>query len=107
MNIPQTSLKEARKLLTRLPFTRSTLGVLNHVLATAGPEGVSLAVSDCDHWLETRVTDAPAPPERLLIPADALAAAVKADRGSDVGFTSRRGELTVTILRHGMPATTT
>ena len=53
--IPITAIVAARKLLTRLKFERFTLPVLTHVLATIDNAGLTLAVTDLDHWLETRV----------------------------------------------------
>jgi hypothetical protein len=86
IKIPVSALKAARKLLTRLPFTRCSLPVLGHVLARTDAEGITLAVTDLDSWLETRIT-LPTPttgPAAFLIPSAALAAAVKADKGSEV-----------------------
>ena len=53
LTIPINSLTAARKLLTRLRFERFTLPVLTHVLATIDNAGLTLAVTDLDHWLET------------------------------------------------------
>ena len=78
----------ARKLLTRLRFERFTLPVLTHVLATIDAAGLSLAVTDLDHWLETRVTAiiGPSPLGRFLIPAEALKVAARGDKGSSAHF---------------------
>jgi len=82
--IPINSLKAARKLLTRIPFARLKLPALTHVLATIDAAGLSLAVTDLDHWLEIRLpaTLPSHAPASFLIPAEALAAAARADRGS-------------------------
>ena len=82
--IPINSLKVARKLLTRIPFARLKLPALTHVLATIDAAGLSLAVTDLDHWLEIRVpaTLPSHAPASFLIPAEALAAAARGDRGS-------------------------
>jgi len=92
INIPAASLKEASKLLNRVRFTRATLSALSHVLATTDQTGVTLAVTDLDCWLETRIpTAGPCEgPETFLIPADALAAALKADKDGTVSF-ARKG----------------
>ena len=90
ITIPVSAIKAARKLLTRIHFERLKLPVLTHVLATIDAAGLTLAVSDLDHWLETRLpaTINPFPPDstRFLIPAAALAAAARGDQGSTVQF---------------------
>jgi len=92
ITIPVSAIKAARKLLTRIHFERLKLPVLTHVLATIDAAGLTLAVSDLDHWLETRLpaTINPFPPDstRFLIPAAALAAAARGDNGSSVQFES-------------------
>ena len=54
------------------------------MLATIDKAGLTLAVTDLDHWLETRVTASidPFTPGRFLIPAEALKAAARGDKGS-------------------------
>jgi DNA polymerase III sliding clamp (beta) subunit (PCNA family) len=99
--IPVSAIQAARKLLTRLHFERLKLPVLTHVLATIDAAGLTLAVSDLDHWLETRIpaTINPTQPTqptkpvktdhgtaRFLIPAAALAAAARGDKGGSVQF---------------------
>ena len=59
--IPVSAIQAARKLLTRIHFERLKLPVLNHVLVTIDAAGLTLAVTDLDHWLETRLTE-PLPP---------------------------------------------
>ncbi len=88
ITIPVSAIKAARKLLTRIHFERLKLPVLTHVLATIDAAGLTLAVSDLDHWLETRLPATINPPEstRFLIPAAALAAAARGDNGSSVQF---------------------
>ena len=88
LTIPIFHISAARKLLTRLRFERFTLPVLTHVLATIDAAGLSLAVTDLDHWLETRVPAIiePFTPGRFLIPADALKAAAWGDKGSAAHF---------------------
>jgi len=75
-------------LLTRIRFERLKLPVLTHVLATINAAGLSLAVTDLDHWLETRVsaTIDPFTPQRFLIPAQALKAAKQGDKKSSAHF---------------------
>ena len=88
LTIPIFHITAARKLLTRLRFERFTLPVLTHVLATIDAAGLTLAVTDLDHWLETRVTAilGPLASGRFLIPADALKAAARGDKGSSAHF---------------------
>jgi DNA polymerase III sliding clamp (beta) subunit (PCNA family) len=88
LTIPVRHLTAARKLLTRLRFERLTLPIINHVLATIDPAGLSLAVTDLDHWLETRIpaTINPFAYARFLIPAEALKVATRGDKGSDAHF---------------------
>ena len=90
ITIPVSAIKAARKLLTRIHFERLKLPVLTHVLATIDAAGLTLAVTDLDHWLETRLpaTIDHTPPDitRFLIPAAALAAAARGDQGSSVQF---------------------
>jgi DNA polymerase-3 subunit beta len=88
LTIPINAISAARKLLTRLRFERFTLPVLTHVLATIDVAGLSLAVTDLDHWLETRVTAiiGPSPLGRFLIPAEALKVAARGDKGSSAHF---------------------
>ena len=88
ITIPVFHISAARKLLTRLHFERFTLPVLTHVLATIDTAGLTLAVTDLDHWLETRIpaTIEPFTPRRFLIPAAALKAAARGDKGSAAHF---------------------
>jgi len=88
ITIPVSAIKAARKLLTRIHFERLKLPVLTHVLATIDAAGLTLAVTDLDHWLETRLPATINPPDgtRFLIPAAALAAAARGDQGSTVQF---------------------
>jgi DNA polymerase-3 subunit beta len=88
ITIPVFHISAARKLLTRLRFERFALPVLTHVLATIDTAGFTLAVTDLDHWLETRIpaTIEPFTPGRFLIPADALKAAARGDKGSAAHF---------------------
>lgn len=103
-----SDLVAARKLLTRIRFERLTLPVLTHVLATVDAAGLSLAVTDLDHWLETRLSAAvdPFAPARFLIPADALKAAAGGDKRSRAHFafatTPEGTTLTLTVPRGGM-----
>ena len=112
LTIPVTTIVAVRKLLTRLRFERLTLPVLNHVLATIDNAGLTLAVTDLDHWLETRVSAVidPFAPARFLIPAAALKAATQADRKSQAHFayetTANGTTLTLTTLCGGMSVTT-
>lgn len=109
MNIPSNTLRDAKRLFGRLKHLRCTLPVLRHVLLTAGPDGIRLAVSDLDHWLETRVCDDAFEPLHFLIPPDAMEAACRADRGTIVVFTAHGGrrsrDLGLTIQSGGIEAT--
>jgi len=82
ITIHVSAIQAARKLLTRIRFERLKLSVLNHVLATVDAAGLTLAVCDLDHWLETRLPAVIDPFEtgRFLIPAEALKAAAKGDK---------------------------
>jgi DNA polymerase-3 subunit beta len=88
LTISTSHISAARKLLTRLRFERFTLPVLTHVLATIDAAGLSLAVTDLDHWLETRIPAiiGPSPLGRFLIPAEALKVAARGDKGSSAHF---------------------
>ena len=104
ITIPVSDLPAARKLLTRIRFERLNLPVLTHVLATIDAAGLTLAVTDLDHWLETRIpaTIDPFTPGRFLIPADALKAAARGDKGSAAHFayTEHRGRHHAHAHRH-------
>lgn len=88
LTISTSHLTAARKLLTRIRFERLTLPVIKHVLATIDAAGLSLAVTDLDHWLETRIPAVinPFTHGRFLIPAEALLVAARGDKGSDAHF---------------------
>ncbi len=103
-----SDLTAARKLLTRIRFERLKLPVLTHILATVDAAGLSLAVTDLDHWLETRLSAVvdPFAPARFLIPAEALKAAASGDKRSHAHFafanTPEGSTLTLTVPRGGM-----
>jgi DNA polymerase-3 subunit beta len=108
IQIPISELKKARTLLSRVRYTQCTLPPLKHILARVDGTGITLAVSDLDHWLETRI-DLPGIPNRpaeFLIPIEALNAAVKADKASDVRLypKGRKGhrELKLVAISGGM-----
>lgn len=88
LTIPVFHISACRKLLTRLRFERFTLPVLTHALATIDTAGLTLAVTDLDHWLETRIPAiiGPSPLGRFLIPAEALKVAARGDKGSSAHF---------------------
>jgi len=112
ITVPIAAIQAARKLLTRIRFERLKLPVLNHVLVTIDAAGLSLAVTDLDHWLETRVTAIidPFTPERFLIPAEALKAATRGDKKSTAHFTytstADDTTLTLTVSCGGMNVVT-
>ena len=111
ITIPVSAIQAARKLLTRIHFERLKLPVLTHVLATIDAAGLTLAVTDLDHWLETRLPatiDRTLPDiTRFLIPAAALAAAARGDKGSSVCFECppdpSRPVLKLTVICGKMP----
>ena len=80
--------------------------------ATIDNAGLTLAVTDLDHWLETRVSAVidPFATARFLIPAAALKAATQADRKSQAHFcyetTTNGTTLTLTTSCGGMSVTT-
>ena len=86
MNIPSNYIRESSKLLSRIRHPRCTLPVLTHVLATLDATGITLAATDLDRWLETRMDVPPGPnePESFLIPQDAMKAMKQADRNTDI-----------------------
>jgi len=107
--IPVSAIQAARKLLTRLRFRHANLAVLTHVLATVDAAGITLAVTDLNHWLETRIpaTINPDAHARFLLPAAALEAAVRADKKSTVrvetSSTADRPVIKLTVTCGGMP----
>lgn len=90
--IPSNILRDAKKLLGRLKNLRCKLPALRHLLLTADANGIRLAVTDLDHWLETWISDDGCEPLRFLIPPDALEAACRADKGTLVSFTPCGGK---------------
>ena len=66
--IPSNTLRDAKRLFGKLKHLRCKLPVLNHLLLTAGQNGIHLAATDLDHWLETRVSDEGFEAARFLIP---------------------------------------
>ena len=126
--IPVSAIQAARKLLNRVRFERLKLPVLNHVLATLDAAGLTLAVTDLDHWLETRIPASIHPTQptkliqsepgtetgstRFLIPAAALTAAARGDKGGTVQFDCpdtpdpKKPVLKLTVTCGGMPVET-
>ena len=86
----------------------SAIQVLNHVLATVDAAGLVLVVTDLDHCLDTRIpaTISPEATARFLIPAAAIAAAVRGDKGSsvtlDTSGTSDNSTLKLVVTCGGM-----
>jgi DNA polymerase III sliding clamp (beta) subunit (PCNA family) len=107
--IPSNTLRDAKKLFGRMKHLRCKLPVLRHLLLTADHNGIHLAATDLDHWLESRISDDGYEPLRFLIPPEAMEAACRADRGSIVAFTSfggrRSRDLGLTIQSGGIEAT--
>lgn len=109
IHIPSTSLRDAKKLFSRLKHLRCKLPVLNHLLLTAGQNGIHLVATDLDHWLESRISDQPADTACFLIPSAAMEAACRADKGTDVTFTpsggKRNPEIRLTLQSGGIRST--
>jgi DNA polymerase III subunit beta len=109
IHLPSNTLRETKRLFGRMKHLRCTLPVLRHILLTAGPDGIRLAATDLDHWLETRVSDDTLEPLQFLIPPEVMETACRADRGSIVAFTPSGGRrsrnLGLTIQSGGIEAT--
>ncbi len=109
MKLPVNHLRHAKRLFSRLKHMRLTLPVLNHLLLTAGNDGIHLAATDLDHWLETRLSDQPTETVRFLIPPSALDAACRADPGSTVTMVVHENgthrELVLTLQTGGIVST--
>jgi DNA polymerase III subunit beta len=109
IHIPSNTLRGAKKLFGRLKHLRCKLPVLNHLLLTAGQNGIELAATDLDLWLETRISDLPIDHASFLIPPAAMEAACRADKGTQVSFTpcggKRSRELRVTLTSGGIQST--
>lgn len=109
IEIPIPHLKAARKLLTRIRFDRLSLPVLTHILVTIDNAVLTLAVTDLDHWLETRIPATITGPQesRFLLPAPALAVLAKADRNSSARLecsgTPKQPQLRIITTSGGLP----
>jgi len=107
--LPSNTLRESKRLFSRLKYMRCTLPALNHLLLTAGPDGIRLAATDLDHWLETQISNEPTESASFLIPPAAMDAACRADKGTDVTFVAygnkRSPELGLTVQCRGITAT--
>jgi DNA polymerase III sliding clamp (beta) subunit (PCNA family) len=107
--ISSNTLRGAKKLFGRMKYLRCKLSVLRHLLLTADHNGILLAATDLDHWLETSISEDGYEPLRFLIPPEAMEAACRADRGSIVAFTAfggrRSRDLGLTIQSGGIEAT--
>lgn len=91
MKIPSNFIRESSKLLSRIRHPRTTLPVLTHVLATLDASGVTLAITDLDRWLETRMDVSPGPveTESFLISPDALKVMKQADKHTEIKVTCK------------------
>ena len=107
--ISSNTLRETKRLFSRLKHLRCKLPVLKHLLLTAGANGIHLAATDLDHWLESQITDQPTDSASFLIPPAGMDAACRADKGTDVTFVSYGGkrsrELGLIIQCGGITAT--
>jgi len=108
MNIPSNFIRESSKLLSRIRYPRTTLPILTHILATLDATGITLAITDLDRWLETRMDASPGPnePEAFLIPPDAMKAMKQADKHTDIKIVckgpSKRRELRLVMVCGGI-----
>ena len=106
LTILVADLLAAHKLLTRYNFP--TWPQPNYYLATVGETELTLAVTDREVWLETRVPAviAPSAPDRFLIPVEALKAATLGDKKSHAHFAfnkiPERLELTLNVSCRGI-----
>ena len=106
--ISSNFIKESAKLLSRIRHSRFTLPILTHVLATVDANGITLATTDLDRWLETRTDTNPGPsdPDSFLIPPDALKAMTRADKNTFIQITCKgprkRRELRVVLVSGGI-----
>lgn len=109
IHIPSNTLRDAKRLFGRLKHLRCKLPVLNHLLLTAGQNGIELAATDLDHWLETRISDLPIEYACFLIPPAAMEAACRADKVTQVSFTpcgsKRSRELRLSLKSGGIVST--
>jgi DNA polymerase-3 subunit beta len=109
IHLPSNTLRDAKRLFGRLKHLRCKLPVLNHLLITAGQNGIELAATDLDHWLETRISDLPTEYACFLIPPAAMEAACRADKGTQVSFTpcggKRSRELRLSLTSGGIVST--
>jgi len=109
MNLPSNTLRQAKRLFTRLKHLRCKLPVLTHLMLTADEKGIRLAATDLDHWLETRISDLPVEPTSFLIPPAAMEAACRADKGTEVTITPGGGKrsrhIRLTIQSGGIQST--
>lgn len=109
IHLPSNTLRDAKKLFSRLKHLRCKLPALNHLLLTAGQNGIQLTATDLDLWLETRISDLPTEYACFLIPPAAMEAACRADKGTQVSFTptggNRSRELRLTLTSGGIPST--
>jgi DNA polymerase III sliding clamp (beta) subunit (PCNA family) len=107
--LPSNTLRDAKKLFSRLKHLRCKLQVLRNLLLTADSNGVRLAATDLDHWLETWISDDGCEPLRFLISPEVMETACRADRGSIVAFTpsggSRSRNLKLTLQSGGIEST--
>ena len=83
--------------------------MLNHLLLTAGDNGIQLAATDLDQWLETQISDQPTHYACFLIPPSAMDAACRADKGTKVTIVStgskKSSELRLTTQCGGITTT--
>jgi DNA polymerase-3 subunit beta len=108
--IPSNTLRGVKKIFGRMKHLRCTLPVLRHLLLTADANGIRLAATDLDHWLETWISEDENghEPLRFLIPPEAMEAACRADKGTQVSFkpcgSKRNRELRLIIQSGGIEA---
>jgi DNA polymerase-3 subunit beta len=84
IHIPTNVLRDVKRLFGKLRIMRSRLPVLNCIRLEANQNGISLAVTDLDLWVELRISEQPSNTALFLIPSDAMERACRADRNSMV-----------------------
>ncbi len=108
-NLNSNTLRQAKRLFSRLKHLRCKLPVLTHLMLTADEKGIRLAATDLDQWLETRISDQPADFACFLIPPAAMDAACRADKGTEVTIRQTGGkrsrELRLTLTSGGIVST--
>lgn len=88
IHIPANVLRDAKRLFGKLRIRNASLPILACIRVEANADGLSLAVTDLDQWVEIRVSEQPMDTAPFLIPSEAMERACRADRNSMVKFSS-------------------